>query len=835
MDQQRLSRLLTLLAAPLLLASLVLLLATTHHAQRDLRAASALQLQSNLARESNELAHFHAGLRSDLEDLAQDHALTVFFANRALGMSMQYGLSASLSLVQTRFQALLDQRLHNDAPVYRRLLFFETGEPQPLVDLGRTGADALATATLRSLPPTDTFDVQVVQDTRHSHYLVRQPFVYKGDRLGTIVAEIDHGLILDDLAAHRVEGQSPYVLLLDTAVASMPVDAGARHAGPYLPPPLPSRSAAAYAHYEKSPIADTPLVLAVDRVRSVTGDFLTSPWYLFSLGGLALVVAVLLYLGFRASQAAQRVLAEATRTAESAAQAKGEFLANMSHEIRTPMNAIIGMAHLALQTGLDARQRNYVEKIDRSAKWLLHILNDILDFSKIESGKLTVEEAPFELDEVMDNLVSVIGLKAEEKDLALHIDLEPGMPNHLVGDSLRLGQVLLNLANNAVKFTASGGRVAIEGECEEPRGDRLRLHFVVRDTGIGMTPEQQARLFQAFSQADSSTSRRFGGSGLGLAISKNLVEMMGGTIWVESIVGVGSAFHFTVQVKPSQQPQLTVRRPPQSKARLAAEAVARLRGARVLLVEDNRINQELVVELLGGQGVQVTVAENGREALSLLERRPFDGVLMDVQMPVMDGYRATEKIRAQRRFAELPIIAMTANAMEADRQRALDAGMNDYLAKPIDIDEAFIRLAHWIKPRTGGPTVAEVVGAAGEDADELPALPGVDTDVGLAVARGKTGLYRRLLRQVRDRYRDFERQFTAALSDDDPEAATRLAHSLKGVAANIGATDLGRAAEALEKACLAGDAQHIERDLASLLDELRPLIDAMAALDDDAA
>ncbi|MES2941053.1 MAG: ATP-binding protein [Pseudomonadota bacterium] len=400
---------------------------------------------------------------------------------------------------------------------------------------------------------------------------------------------------------------------------------------------------------------------------------------------------VITYRDVTERYAAQEAMRTARALAERAARMKTEFLANMSHEIRTPMNGIVGLAHLLASTPLSPRQLDYAEKIQACGSHLLGILNDVLDFSKIEAGEIVLEQAALSVQAVAQKALQMVAPRAAEKGLALETTIDPRVPRLLVGDALRLSQILINYLNNAVKFTETG-RISVEVQLERLEGDTACLRFGVSDTGIGLDAQQVARLFQSFHQADASTTRKYGGTGLGLAISKRLSELMGGQVGVTSTPGQGSTFWFTAELAVA--PGVPVDAEPVTAGRPQPPC---FNGARVLLVEDNDINQIVACEILAETGASIDIADNGLQGLELARTGRYDLVLMDMQMPVMDGIAATREIRRTAGLERIPIIALTANATSGDRERCLAAGMDGYVSKPFDPPALWAAMGRWLE------------------------------------------------------------------------------------------------------------------------------------------
>jgi len=524
-------------------------------------------------------------------------------------------------------------------------------------------------------------------------------------------------------------------------------------------------------------------------------------------------------VGFRVDITA---LKSAQVSAEAASRAKSEFLANMSHEIRTPMNAILGMLKLLESTELDGRQRDYTSNAKGAARSLLGLLNDILDFSKVEAGKMTLDPRPFHLDKLLHDLSVLFSTSLEGKKIEMRFDVEPGVPRQLVGDDMRLQQVLVNLGGNALKFT-SQGEVVLGIRTVSQDVDSALLEFSVRDTGIGIAPEKLAHVFDGFSQAESSTTRRYGGTGLGLTISKRLVDLMGGDLQLESTLGKGSNFHFQVRFKLAHDLPPETPGTPQSSGRRK-----RLNGLRILVVEDNRINQMVAQGLLSQEGAEVFLADNGQlgvDAVALGSPR-FDAVLMDVQMPVMDGYAATRAIRNDLGLIELPIIAMTANAMASDRAACLEAGMNDHIGKPFELEHLVTLLLHYTGPVNGG-AVPEPLNTTDTTASEQgnPALDRLDIETALQRMGSNTAMLTNALRSFANDLAQAPHTLRAHLAGSERAEAIRVVHTLKGLAATVGANGLSALAARIESRLASGSAPEEEQ---AMVRQLQTAIDATA-------
>jgi signal transduction histidine kinase/DNA-binding NarL/FixJ family response regulator len=525
-----------------------------------------------------------------------------------------------------------------------------------------------------------------------------------------------------------------------------------------------------------------------------------------------------------AAEKHSREMEEAVRAAKVAGQAKSEFLANMSHEIRTPMHGILGLSQLALSQTPSPVVQDYLNKILSSAQSLLGILNDILDFSKLEAGRMTVENTPFDLDMVLGNLNNLFSIRANEKNLDFNIVVSPATPHGLIGDALRIQQVLANLLGNAIKFT-SRGQITLNIGFKPLQASQGRFSFTVEDTGIGIARNDLDKLFHPFSQVDGSITRRFGGTGLGLAISQNLLQLMRSELLVDSEPGKGTTFAFELVLGITEQEkkaEADLRVKPVSGSIFAEMAGKELFGTRILVVEDNSINQQVVSDILKLSGMSVEIAGNGQEALDILDHQSFDAIFMDIQMPVMGGIEATQKIRSQRGDSRTPIIALSAGVTQVEREKCFACGMNDFLPKPFNPEDLIKTLKKWVKQDISQET-ASVIEV--EQAAAAGSVPEFDLEMLLDKLGGNQELMVKMLLSFRQDNPKTTEEIASSLMRGDINAAEGLLHTLKGIAGFLCAIELFKASEDFDAALKAG------RYSPEMLDEwLKVSQKAMAAI-----
>lgn len=937
-----------------------------------LRENSLVQFQLETEKQASAISYFFSERQSDIAELAESEVVAHFFKNLDLGMTPQYGLGVNVQLIEDRFERTALRRRIGGQAVYSAFLLVGSDGEQ----VAQWHKPEIASGATEWLAP-DNHLIRTRLGKNPGELLVSAPVwinqVYRGELLAWINANasfsqfgqsssesrsvlVDHetGVSLNPL------GEAPQRLeYLWRELSAQPGSGdGKRVARLY--------QVGKSFVISKVDIEQTPLSFVSIRVEEP--DDRSESLFVIVAVVIPLIVVLLGFLNVLERRRLENLSELARSEAERLAQARSEFLANMSHEIRTPMNAIIGMTELCLATNLNPKQHNYLSKIQRASNSLLRIINDILDFSKIESGKMDIERLPFDIEQIFDDIRALLSGKAREKSIELVFDVDASVCQIYLGDALRLEQILTNLVGNAIKFSDHGS-IVIRARCETAGSGSVRLWFEVIDEGIGLSLEQQARLFNAFTQADTTTTRRYGGTGLGLAICKRLVTLMGGVIEVESCPGRGSTFRFSVCLgvdssreasvvsmralltPHSHRPVMVVEANPQARDAIAAQfrllgltaeafasseamlsALARadvpdylallidfhwpasdeedvlrrlkslwggrqeppvilmigsghghtldavhglfdsvlnkptsasrlfaelapllgikspaqgvtgeahgetnlavLRGLDVLLVDDSLLNQEVVRDMLESAGMRVRLAGNGSEALDTIFQNPPDCVLMDCQMPVMDGYEATRRLRQDVRFHNLLIIALTANALPSEREHCQKAGMDGYIAKPVKSEDLFATLASLVPARPLVPVPDVVPGSDFRSPlDELPAMPGIDRLVGIRYANGKPEIYRNLLLLFLDAHgRNFEHEFRDAVACGNWEDATRRTHSLKSAARTIGALALGEMAKELEDACRSRLDAKVSPLLASLVLELDAVCAGLASI-----
>lgn len=946
---------------------------SNYHSLQRVQENALAQFQLEAEKQAYAISYFFSERRVEATELAESEPVVNFFHNRDLGMSYQYGLGVNVQLIEDRFEYVASRKRGSDKRVFSGFMLIDS-EGSVVAEWNVPEKDA----SLQDWLMLGNRATRTRLGTNKGMLVIMAPVWINGAYRGELLAWVDVGTSFAQFGPTRsarygllVSRETGELLHSEASAPRLALDYSRTTSE------QPGRSRVfAYAsegtqyNAARFDISEMPIsFVSISPVESTDNG--TARLFVIAAAVVPLIVVLVGFLDVLERRRLENLRILAQTEAERLAQARSDFLANMSHEIRTPMNAIIGMTELCLASKPSQKQRNYLTKIQQTSDLLLRIINDILDFSKIESGKLDIEKTPFDLDRALSDVGNLLSGKAGKKSIEIAFDVDESCNRIFVGDSLRLEQVLINLIGNAIKFSECGN-VIVRVRCTDLAPQSAVLRFDIIDEGIGIAEEQQARLFNAFTQADATTTRRFGGTGLGLAICKRLVELMGGTIRVTSKPGEGSTFSFSILlgVDPSQQsrfvalknklslfasrpvlviddnpvyrkaiatqlaqiglscqlcasgeegvaeisrnnrpnylailvdlnmpgwsgldtirelraawrtgsippvflittysidsdleadsnmfdgimtkpttanqlfseiaPYLGIRIDPEFLPRSGpAVATERLRGLDVLLVDDVAFNQEVVRDMLEDAGISVRIANNGSEALdAVAEKRP-DCILMDCQMPVMDGYEATRRIRKNYQFRSLPIIALTANALPSERDKCREAGMDAYLVKPVKSADLLATLAKHsapcaeyheaqTSPPPSPPQPAEGI------ADALPELPGIDFAAGLRFANGRISNYHKILHLFYETHgRDFARNLRHTLDDGHWDEATRRAHSFKSAARTIGAEQLGELGRELEEACRAQHRERARQVFERLAIELQIVCAGLAAL-----
>jgi len=792
-------------AAVLLLASyLGFIVLTSYRTQVKLQDSLVEQLRQDSTKHAIAIEHFMDERKNDLRYLSDARELAVYYDSKALGMSMEYGLGSSLVDISAYFTSFVNDRKANGHPVYTRIMMVAPGGGI-LADTGEaSGQKKLSAALLSALSTKET---RITVDERRGDEAlgITLPIIYKNTYSGHLVAFLSINTLYEQFV-QRLSGTADRAYFLnsgklligtphhenfDTAlwglINASTLDDGAMHRFKVKDDPERKTDRVAL----RIPIASSPLAMIIVFTESeVYGS--GAPWRMpMALAVMSLFVAASAIQFFRANTR-NLLLNAQLEEAEAANYAKSRFLANMSHEIRTPMNGIIGMSDLLQRTVLSPTQARYVDALHRSGETLLAIINNILDISKIEAGRTILESNPFKIRDTIKTSHVLFSGKVDQKVIGYDCTIADDVPEVLVGDATRFAQVLNNLIVNAIKFTTQG-RIAIAITVRERGPGSLVLHCQVTDTGIGIPAEHLADIFNRFSQADSATTRRYGGTGLGLAIAKHLVEMMGGTLGVDSQPGVGSTFWFTCQFGIATEPLPELNRPEEPLPFVSPWDVP----VKVLLVEDNPINQDISMAMLECLGCLPVLAGNGREAMAAVAAQAFDLVLMDCQMPELDGYEATRRIRLlERKGGPRPagrgrvcIIALTANSLMGDREKCLAAGMDDYLPKPFTLDQLHRVMSKWLgakAPAEVQPLAAPVPAASSPFRLDLHFINDLAAHQKPGTPNALGNLIDKYLRIFPTQMENLER----AVAAGDFETMLLLAHSLKSSTAMMGSAQL---------------------------------------------